>query len=98
MDHAEGYAVEFKPTFWQNLWWALGFKHAYQERPEDDEAQYIVNHTTIVMDWKDRIRALVSGKLSVETVIETKEAVNLILTTQDFKVIPPFERVHRRHI
>lgn len=63
-----GYGVTFKPTIWHRL----GFGHAYvapwdeDDDPRDGhEVNYLVSEIVIVLDWRDRVRCLLTGRLNV---------------------------------
>lgn len=63
----ENQAMRFKPTLWQRLMiWFFPYNH--EELPDEQEGMsYGVNITTLVnLDWKDRIRVLISGAVLVE--------------------------------
>jgi len=67
-----GYAQEFKPTIWHRL----GFGHAHvgpwDEPDKDDDDKYTCSDIVAVLDWKDRLRLLVTGRLSVALRVKTE--------------------------
>lgn len=65
-----GYAAVFKPTIWHRL----GFGHAYigPWHPENDDDKYTCSDIVVVLDWKDRLRLLVTGRLSVALRVKTE--------------------------
>lgn len=81
----ENYALGFRPTIWHRL----GFGNAYVAPPEDDEANSMVTVSTIVLDWKDRLRVLLSGRLSHFIRTQTDVQVIRAMSVSDAKVLPP---------
>lgn len=67
-----GYAQAFKPTIWHRL----GFGHAHvppwdaPDKTEDDH--YCCTDVVVVLDWKDRLRMLVTGRLGVAVRVKTE--------------------------
>ena len=67
-----GYAAEFKPTIWHRL----GFGHSYvapwDEPGKDSDDHYVISHVVVVFDWKDRLRLLLTGRLSTTVRVKTE--------------------------
>lgn len=71
-DETIGYAMEFKPTIWHRL----GFGHAYvppwDDPEKDGDDHYVITEVVVVFDWKDRLRLMLTGCLSVEVRVKTQ--------------------------
>ncbi len=64
-----GYASVFKPTIWHRL----GFGHAHVPPfNDDDDAKYTCSDIVCVFDWKDRLRLLITGRLSIALRVKTE--------------------------
>ena len=83
---------EYRPTPSQRFWRFLGFRAAYTPLPDDPmwEASSFATDTYIHLDWRDRLRALISGKLNVASRIKTDVVVNKAQTISTMTVLPPF--------
>lgn len=64
---------EYRPTVGERIVKWLGFRHAYQPRPDETEEfpSYICTVTRINISFLDRMRILISGKVHVETISQT---------------------------
>ncbi len=76
------------------IWSRLGFGHAYAAHPEDEDHPefsegHIVTDTISVLDWFDRLRVLVSGKVMVQTVTKTDVVVSRSRSWACFRTLPP---------
>lgn len=77
-----------RKTFWQRL--GFGFAHALRHpMPEGVYDGRIVSDVFCVLDWRDRIRALVSGKLNVEVVVFTDVPVAKTISRSAISVLAP---------
>lgn len=60
---------------------------------EDNEPGFApgecITGVNVVMCWKDRLRALVSGRLNVEMRLRTDVPLNRIVSRSQFNVTPP---------
>ena len=86
----EAYYVEFKP----DLWHRLGFRECGAPMMEDEEfpdlaVGRMTTHTTIVLDWKDRLRLLVSGRLMCSMSQKTDVMVNTCVSRSQVSVMRP---------
>jgi hypothetical protein len=84
----ENYALEFRPTIWDRL----GFGHAFVPAPEDSEGfatGCLTTESTIVLDWKDRLRVLLSGRVSHYLRTQTDVPVTTARSISDARVLPP---------
>lgn len=68
----------YVPTRSERFWRALGFRSAYQERPEEtaEFPSYMVTDIRINVSLLDRLRILLSGKIHIESVHATDVAVH----------------------
>lgn len=91
------YAVHH-PTIWQRL----GFGRCRAPRPEEDEyaegfaPSWLVTGVVCHLDWRDRLRVLVSGNLHVECALKTDVVVERSRSTSAVSVLPPGDP--RRHL
>ena len=82
------YCSEFKPTIWHRL----GFGRAHCSLPEKDERFVdgaLTTESTIHLDWLDRFRALISGRIHHVTKTQTDVTVNYARSISSVKVMPP---------
>jgi hypothetical protein len=83
----DGYA---EPRF--SIWCALGFGRAHVDTPEDEigfAPGYLSTETTIFLDWKDRLRVLVSGRLHSSMKTQTDVFVEKAISRSSVRVLPP---------
>jgi hypothetical protein len=89
----------YRPTIWDRL--GFGYSHAPLI---DDEAHpdlppgAFICETFAKLDWVDRLRCLVSGKLHIQTRSKTNVQIDRAITTSNIRVLSPtfqFEK-HRR--
>lgn len=85
-----GECAVYRPTIWQRL----GFNYARRPLMEDEAfpdhaVGALINETFIKLDWVDRLRALVSGKLHVITTSKTDVPVARCVTASGVAVLPP---------
>jgi hypothetical protein len=87
-----------RPTFAERFWPRLGFRHARAPDHAEDEtgghwvAGVFIIESYVSLDWFDRIRVLISGKLHVEQAIQTDVVVGSARATSAFGVLPPGTR------
>lgn len=82
-------------TFWQRVANRFYPQH-HEPAPEDLDGfapSYMVTDVYVVLDWKDRLRLLVSGRLRVETRTKTDVIVRKTESTSVVNVLPP-RRAH----
>lgn len=78
-------------TFWQRVANRF-FPQRHEPAPEDLEGfapSYMVTDVYAVLDWKDRLRVLVSGRLRIETRTKTDVIVGRSESTSVVNVLPP---------
>jgi hypothetical protein len=78
-----------KPPKW-SLWGWLGFGLTHTQRPENDDAQYMITNVFFHLDWKDRLKIALSGKAHVQIVIETDACVRRASSRASVRALPPF--------
>lgn len=64
-----GYFQPARRTWWRRVLWHL-FPCQYIEAP--DHGHYMRTRVETQFDWKDRLRILISGRVTTETVTETE--------------------------
>ena len=80
-----------RPTAWERL----GFGECHAPRPdipEDDPefaASVLIVTTRVHLDWKNRLRMLISGDLMVDHAIKTDVPVGRSQATSAISVLPP---------
>lgn len=91
-DNARAYYAEYRRTIWDRLGFRLA---ARAPRPEHEEEMpgfapsWFVVGTRIRLDWKDRIRVLVSGNAHVDIAVKTDLMISKSQASSDFAVLPP---------
>ncbi|MDE2469422.1 MAG: hypothetical protein KGL35_11915 [Bradyrhizobium sp.] len=86
-----GYCAAYKPTIWQRL----GFGTCRAPRPDvEDEASewapaWHIVAVRIHLDWKDRIRTLISGNLMVESCLQTDVPIGRSKAATEIGILPP---------
>jgi hypothetical protein len=86
----------------KRVWRWLGFKHACADRPEEDEEaegwapSWFIVETWVHLDWKDRIRILLSGKLHVEQAVKTDVPISRSRSTSAVGVLSPSTKFGER--
>lgn len=69
------------------------FPGRWNSPPEDLEGfapSYMVTEVIAVLDWKDRLRVLVSGKMKVSTQIKTDVIVHKMISQSAVYVLSPY--------
>jgi hypothetical protein len=90
----------YRPTLMQRLWRRLGFGRRWNEalfdwrsadpQPGDWFAPGVLTTRTVVhIDWRDRLRILVSGRCEVTTYTRTDVGVDRVEARSQFSVLPP---------
>lgn len=82
------YSKASKPTIWRRLGFRSAASHFEDDEPEWQRG-YIKNDTTIIFDWLDRLRVLVSGKVAVSLTIRTDAKVDKTQSVSGVGVLPP---------
>lgn len=82
----------YRPTAAQRLWRALGFRTPFVPYP-DQEDGFVEGRMLITavseLDWADRLRVLLSGKVQHSCSVQTDILVGRAKTTVRFGVLPP---------
>lgn len=89
------YSVAKEPWL-SRVWRKLGFRRPHVEGPgvprEGFAEGCIIVESVTHFDWKDRLRILVSGKVSSEHAIKTDVVVLRSRVTTDVAVLPPWRK------
>lgn len=88
---AIGYVAADTRTWLQKFWSRL-YPQAHVPIPEDLEGfapSYMVTGVVTHLDWKDRLRVLVSGNLRVEIQTKTDVIVTKMVSQSAVSVLPP---------
>jgi hypothetical protein len=78
-----------------SLWRCLGFGECRALRPEEDELtegwapSWFAVGTKAHLDWRDRLRVLISGNLHIDHAIKTDAIINKSRATSAISVLPP---------
>lgn len=87
----QGSFKKFKPTIWHRL----GFGECRAPRPDSEEylegfaPSWLIVGTRIHLDWKDRLRMLVTGNLMVECAVKTDATISKSQASSAVSVLPP---------
>lgn len=78
----------------RTVWGRLGFGSKRIPRFEDDEhpdlaPHWMTSHVIGVLDWKDRLRVLISGKIEVVVSTKTDVPVTKAVSKSNLGVLPP---------
>jgi hypothetical protein len=88
----EGQAFYHNPPWYKRIWSILGFGHAHAEM-HDDHPDFapgaLITDTFTYLDWGDRFRVLISGKINIESRTQTDVAVKYARTNTNVRVLPP---------
>lgn len=88
-----GYALMVRP--WHaRLWSRLGFGRPHVDRGEGEDWQgfypgYMMTAVVAHLDWRDRLRVLVSGRVGVETLTRTDVLVQKCRSVSKTAILPP---------
>ncbi len=80
------------------LWSKLGFGRCFIPAPDDDNPEpwcapgRLVSVTIADIDWRDRLRLLISGRAMVFMSTQTDVAVNVARSESKFSVLSPGDR------
>lgn len=90
-----------RPTLMQRVWQTLGFGYRpdediYRWRTMDPQEHGFANacmhtETHVVLDWKDRLRVLLSGHLVVDVWTKTNIAIAHSISRSQIAVLPPID-------
>lgn len=89
--NAEGYYQVEKLTLGQRFWRKLGFRERHIAPPDapDMAPGWVATVTTTHVDWRDRLRILVSGRVLLKSFTQTDVIVRKARSTSSFSVLPP---------
>ncbi len=82
---------EERPTIWQRL----GFGSCGTPDMDDLEdaegfvVSYLITGVIVVLDWRDRLRVLISGKIEIVAATKTDVIVSKTLSRSKVSVLPP---------
>lgn len=88
----------YAPPRRRTIWQRLGFGRARAPRPEADEylegfaPSWFVVGTYCHLDWRDRLRVLISGNLHVEQAVKTDVLIGRSRAHSAVSVLPPGKR------
>lgn len=84
-----------------SLWRQLGFGTCHASFDEDEHSEMAEACLTAgaycYIDWKDRLRLLVSGKLMVDIAIKTDVIVRKSIAKSNISILPPTWRIGIDH-
>jgi len=92
----EAIAATCSPMPWPVRFWSW-FGYGYRRAPDMSDLEdvegfapaYLEVEITVLMDWRDRLRALVSGKIAVVTRVKTDQPIKQHVTRCQFSVLRP---------
>lgn len=94
MTDGQAFYVEYKPTLAERIWRKLGFRHHHgEDEPNEPWQGWMQTRSGVKLDWRDRLRLLVSGHLEfthtyhLDTPSPTK-----MHTRFDWHIVPPGSR------
>lgn len=77
-----GYAM---PSIWQRLMWRM-FPHAPRPELPGDERTYLTTEVRVNVDWPDRLRVFVRGRIHVQIRTYTDVEVHDATSVSTFSV------------
>ena len=89
------------PSRSQRFWSWLGCGKCRAPRPEEDEfaegyaPSWFIVETFVCLDWKDRLRLLLSGKAMVQAAVKTDVQITRSRSTSAFSVLRPAHDLRR---
>lgn len=87
---AQDGCLAYQPGRAMRFWLALGFRYgAHAQRPENDEAKWMIHRTVTHWDWRDRLRILLAGRTEIELCVETQQPADIIRTAAAAVVLAP---------
>lgn len=90
-------AFYYNPPWYTRIWQKLGFGHAHVDRPDDAVEgfceSYMLSNTVARLDWSDRLRVLISGKVSMQCLTLTDVPVMRTRSTSAVRILPPNEKI-----
>lgn len=88
------YVAEYKPSLSERFQKFLGYGDCLQPDFEDDPhaegytESYLMNVTLAHLDWKDRLRVLISGRLVVRVSTKTDKIIERSYSKSNISVAP----------
>lgn len=94
-DTATGFYAEHRPTIWQRLGFRQKHDVALFEWRIQDAADGFVGGTMntsthVILDWKDRLRLLVTGHALIDVYTRTDVMPKRLESRSQFCVLPPY--------
>lgn len=92
MPEAEGFCLEYRPTFRERFWRRLGFRfHLGGLEPNDQPwSGWMQTRSVMHFDWLDRLRILASGRLEFTTTVHMDTpSPDRVHTRLDWEIEPP---------
>lgn len=83
-----GYAMEARWTWWSRLMYRL-FPPAPRPRIDGDARTFLTTNIYVSVDWRDRVRLLVSGRAFIQVVTYTDIEVQQAESVSAFSVEAP---------
>lgn len=81
-------AIAPRKTLWQRL--GFGYAHALRHpAPDGMHEGWLCSDVFVYLDWKDRLRVLMSGKLNVEVITFTELPAGKAISRSEVKVLAP---------
>ena len=89
------FAMEYRPTLRERFWRKMGFHHHHPEMSEEGEKfpGWIMLQSVSHIDWRDRLRILVSGRILFKAEIRCDVPVGETISAAALSVIAPGERL-----
>jgi hypothetical protein len=86
--------MEYKPSLRERFWSKLGFHfHLGEHEPDEAWQGWIKTESGIHLDWRDRLRLLISGHLRLHHTIHTDTPSPTKMHTRfDWEIIAPGAR------
>lgn len=90
----EAQALFYKPTLAMRLFRALGFRYPDRDRMEDFEddkrfaQSYLFQEIVLCLDWKDRLRVLLTGQVMVAISTKTDKPVECAVGRSKVGILP----------
>lgn len=90
-ERPNAFYAPYRPTIWERL----GFHDAHAPRPDEQELadgwapSWFIVRTGVHLDWRDRLRVMISGNLRVEQVIKTDVEIKRSDAASAVGILPP---------
>ncbi len=91
MDETTNFGFEHLPTKTERFWRWLGFRYQLLELPETELPGWMMTKTVIHFDLGDRVRLLLTGRLTIHTRHATDVQVDKCISAASFEIARPGE-------